>query len=142
MITGRTIDQQRLTVVVNFPGEKDGSPREYPFECISKLEIEPYLGSQQGLQWRFDMARGALIGENGKKVIAKVGPCLSSDPPAAVVATSPRQQHGAGRPGFDFPSLISAAQAAAPTDIAGYLDGLESASTVARREARDSLAIR
>jgi hypothetical protein len=126
IVTGRGISQDRLTLTLNFPpSEQGGKSREVPFECVPKSEIEPYLGSQQRLQWRFDDARGVLIGGAGNKVIAEVGPCRDARPATARVHT---------------PTLFSSAFAATTPRFEDLLDALKSPSSAARREARDGLA--
>ncbi|RJF89773.1 HEAT repeat domain-containing protein [Oleomonas cavernae] len=115
-----------MSVIISFPGSDTEDPQEYPFECVSKAEVEPYLGSGKILQWRFDRRAGALIGEGVRK-IADVGPCQGGSRPL-----SPFVWQG------DF-SLISTAIADPAINFADILDDLESDSTTVRREARSLL---
>jgi hypothetical protein len=130
IVIGREISQDRLTMNIVLPPDLNGgAPRERPFECIAKSEIEPYLGSGRKLQWRFDNRRGQLISDNGQRVIAEVGPCPDGRP--ATVNTVR----------LDIPTFIGTALAIErEQEVEQLLNSLESQSTVERREARQVLA--
>ncbi|WP_158044629.1 hypothetical protein [Skermanella pratensis] len=128
IVIGRGIQQDRLTLNIILPPEETGGePRERPFECIAKNEIEPYLGSEKTIQWRFDDTRGQLIADNGQRVIAEVGPCPNNRSPSSDIAM------------YRLPSLIGQAFAGSP-DFQQYIDGLQSPSTIERRQSRKGLA--
>jgi len=134
IIIARKIRKKYLTVVISIPPNRSvASGAEFIFECIPKGEIEPYLGSGEILQWRFDRTGGRIL--DGERVIASVGPCQRE------ANIGPEFEERIQNFFVTLGSMLSArALAVEPAEILTLMDELESGSAYVRRQARGSLA--
>lgn len=136
IIIGREIRHNHLFVSISLPPAGDETTEsEYLFECVRKEEVEPYLGSGQVIQWRFDKDAAQLLETGKHRKIADVGSCPRTAQAVPERALSERRWLA----GLSL-GVIADAWAAEDVDIPTLIRNLEASSSYLRRKARDALA--
>ena len=133
IIFGKEIKRQILALYITLPDDT-----EFPFECISRDKVKPYLASGKPIEWSFDKEKSVLLNIEDRHRIAELGACREN----VNLGTSPLYERLRRTAAFH---LISTAFAQADTasttqDTQALIEQLESSASYVRRDARSRLA--
>jgi hypothetical protein len=133
IIFGKEIRRPVLALYITLPDKT-----EFPFECIAKDKVRPYLASGKTISWSFNKENAALLNTVDRQRIAELGPCRENIN-TAVTALYERLRLAST---FRLISMAFAQSDTASTtrDTKTLIEQLESSASYVRRDARSRLA--